>query len=104
MSATGVSWIDRLLTPRLQQRPAIEDEALHKLFVQVGDNDACLRAVNELLARKLLESAAYAGSHTSDDTLKLRSCERMECFRMLMLEIEHRRLDAKQWASEQKSS
>jgi hypothetical protein len=87
------------LWPAAWQKPApLENDELLKLWVAVPEQDPCLRAVRELLGRHLLESAMLAGSINTDDTTKLRACERMECFRMLLLEIEAERKGAEEWA------
>jgi hypothetical protein len=89
-----MTWLERLLPARL--RPAaVEDLELEQLWRRVPDDDPCLRAVNELLARHLEESVAMAGSLQSSAELKLRACERMECFRLLLLELEALRAEAR---------
>lgn len=88
----------KFLWPAAWQRPQPLDEADQvQLWSTVGEHDNCLRAVRELLGRHLEESAAQAGSISSDDTTKLRACERMECFRMLLLEIEQHQRNAQDW-------
>lgn len=83
-------------------RPMSEREtAIRNHLAQVTDDDHCLAAVREILSLHLLESAALAGSINSDDTLKLRSCERMECFRLLLVELEIKHAEAKEWRREQ---
>ena len=72
-----------------------------RLFARVEDHDPCLKVVMETLSTHLLSSAALAGSINSDNGLKLRHCERMECFRMLMIEFEDARAKAKAWTKEQ---
>lgn len=95
-----MNWLDRLLPPRARKVAELDDDKLTRLFARVHDHDACLLAVTEMLSRHLLQSAATAGSLHSDDTLKLRACERMECFRLLLIELEQRREQAREWAAE----
>ena len=96
-----ISWLKWLL-PEAQQKPApLPADDLLKLWATVPEHDNCFRAVNELLGRRLLESAAHAGSLSNDDTTKLRACERMECFRCLLLELDQWRRDGAEWQREQ---
>ena len=100
-----MKWPGYLVRVLTNTRPADERELeITKLLAQVADADPCLAAMREILDLHLLESAAYAGSHASDDTLKLRSCERMECFRLLRVELESRRAEAKQWLEQQQTN
>ena len=80
--------VRELLLAALTRREALAAEDLERHWGYVLDNDHCLAAVRELLQRHLLESAAAAGSIHSSDSVKLRCCERLECFRMMLLEIE----------------
>ncbi len=81
---------------------ALREAEIREHLLHVTDGDHMLAAVREILALRLLESASFAGSHASDDTLKLRQCERMECFRLLLLEIDQRRAQAIEWQDEQR--
>lgn len=90
-----------LLPARVRAQAGLTDEAALKLFSTVTENDNCLRVINEILAERLLQSAIQAGDINASDTNKLRACERMECFRMLLAEIEMKREQAAEWREEQ---
>lgn len=70
--------------------PQEREEAIRRHLEQVPEHDHALAAVREILSLRLIESASLAGALGSEDRLKLRSCERMECFRMLLVEIEEK--------------
>ena len=85
------------------RRESPAEEELNRHLAQVSEQDHCLLAVRELLGRHLLVNAATAGSIASDDTLKLRACERMEFARCFLLELENRLETAREWRQEQEA-
>jgi hypothetical protein len=96
------NWLHGALTCR--EALDAREESIRRHLTQVTDEDHCLAAVKEILALQLLQSASVAGSHMSDDVTKLRSCERMECFRMLLVDLEQRHADAKEWVNQQRAT
>jgi hypothetical protein len=80
---------------------AAAEEELTRLFARIGDNDPCLLAVRELLARRLLYHASLAGALNQDDTQKLRACERLDETRYLLAEIENGLAQGREWLAKQ---
>ena len=97
-------WLDRVMVQAVTdgRSGAERNEELMRHLAQVDDQNHCLAAVRELLARHLVLNIATAGSLHQDDTTKLRACERMEFARMFLLELEQERANAKAWLQEQK--
>ena len=97
-----MNWFLKLFPPKLQPaapgRPVeINDEEVKEFLSRVSDMDPCLRAHYEIIGRHLVQAAEWAGHVDLADNIKLRACERMECFRMLLHELEERREAARQW-------
>ena len=90
-----IKWVNNFIHSALTRRELLPEAELRSQLARVSDNDPCLLALRELLARHLLQNAAAAGSIHSDDTTKLRSCERLEFARMFLAEFEELRQSAR---------
>lgn len=96
-------WLQHLFPACLRKDPPPDREAVMRLMMAVSENDPCLRVLNILLGQHLEESAAVAGSRHTEPAAKLQACERMETFRMLMLELNSLRLEAEEERRKQHS-
>lgn len=93
-------WLDRLFPAHTQQRPALSAEQRRDLLSQVGEQDPCLRAVNDMLGDLLVYEAQAAFNSQLAPEARLRAVERMSIARELLRMLEEERAAAQAWVKQ----
>lgn len=90
-------FLARLLPARERTVPTLTNEERMRLLSQVADNDAGMRAVNDILTERLEIEFNAAIDLGRTDVEKLRACEGLRTTWMLLQTLEQERGNAAEW-------